>query len=888
MKNPEQPAQARPYHAAVSYATRLVRTGVALAIMGALGWLGGCSDSSGPVCCDPPQGLVVSDPVPAAGIASGAGAAAAPVSSAGDDVAYVSLPPGTAPTGSTATIRRVGDAGSIVATVVDGGFDPLPVGAAPGDVIEVIVTDAARATVLQARLAVAATRPPIVVRTDPPRKKTDVPLNSAIVIVFSEPVASGTLTSSSVQLLRGTTPVAGTVRLLQGSGTAAAFVPATPLDPNTEYRLEVTRTVRDLEGDALESGVTVEFTTGQSSTGAAASLMVSPDTVTIMTGATYQMTATVRDAAGSELVDQPVTWSTSNASGLAVSPTGLLTALAAGSYAVTATVNGLTASAGVTVLFTPGPPASLTVSPATPTVAVFDTILLTATVRDVAGNAVFCPSVTWTSSAPTVATTTINPCAEIGPGNWLANTAVLGVRPGSVTITAASGTARGTASVTVVAAVPVASVTVTPAATTLAVQATRQLSATLRDANGRVIGGRPIAWRSDNAAVATVDGSGLVAGVSPGAASVTATSEGVSDTAAITVTAPITFASMTASGTETCGLTPTGKAYCWGLNSLGTLGTGSRTGPEQCGGNQCSRIPVAVTGGLTFSALSGTCGLTTNGQAYCWGYSLGDGSDTSSSVPVAVAGGLTFSSLTTGSHTCGLTPTGAAYCWGNNNYGELGDGSTIKRLVPVAVTGGLTFSAVSAGNNHTCGVTTNGEAYCWGANGAGQLGNGSFGLESSSSAPVAVTGGLTFSSVSAGYSLNTCGLTTTGAAYCWGNYDNNFQFSPVPVAVIGGLTFSALTAGGGPTTCALTAGGSAYCWGLNQRGQRGDGTYNEGGFPTAVAGGLTFSALSAGFYDTCGITVAGLAYCWGENTFGQLGDGSTTGSNVPVKVAGPP
>jgi len=49
---------------------------------------------------------------------------------------------------------------------------------------------------------------PVIVRTNPPPKKRDVPLNAAIVIVFSEPVDGRTLNSSAVQLLRGTTPVA--------------------------------------------------------------------------------------------------------------------------------------------------------------------------------------------------------------------------------------------------------------------------------------------------------------------------------------------------------------------------------------------------------------------------------------------------------------------------------------------------------------------------------------------------------------------------------------------------------------------------------------------------------------------------------------------------------
>jgi len=42
----------------------------------------------------------------------------------------------------------------------------------------------------------------------------------------------------------------------------------------------------------------------------------------------------------------------------------------------------------------------------------------------------------------------------------------------------------------------------------------------------------------------------------------------------------------------------------------------------------------------------------------------------------------------------------------------------------VAVSGGLSFASVTAGYFSACGVTTNGGAYCWGNNPAGELGNG--------------------------------------------------------------------------------------------------------------------------------------------------------------------
>jgi len=77
---------------------------------------------------------------------------------------------------------------------------------------------------------------------------------------------------------------------------------------------------------------------------------------------------------------------------------------------------------------------------------------------------------------------------------------------------------------------------VSPPTATVEVGATTQLSATATDANGNVLDDRSISWFSSSPAVATVSSSGVVTGVSPGLVTVTATSEGVSGSASITVT----------------------------------------------------------------------------------------------------------------------------------------------------------------------------------------------------------------------------------------------------------------------------------------------------------------------------------------------------------------
>ena len=240
--------------------------------------------------------------------------------------------------------------------------------------------------------------------------------------------------------------------------------------------------------------------------------------------------------------------------------------------------------------------------------------------------------------------------------------------------------------------------------------------------------------------------------------------------------------------------------------------------------------------------------------------------------------------ITAGSdHTCALTNAGAAYCWGSNTYGRLGNGAETNSLTPVPVSGGLIFTTIVAGGTHTCALTNADDAYCWGNNAVGQLGNGSTSL---SSVPVAVAGGLKFLTLAA-TGDHTCGLIASGAAYCWGKNDfgqlgngtasgSATPGSTTPIPVSGALHFVALDAGG-YHTCGIVGSGAAYCWGLNESGQLGNGLQsgNAGSLvPTAVSGGLIFTAIYTGYYHTCGLAEQQAVYCWGSNLFGGLGDGS--------------
>src|SRR5256886_16569651 len=76
-----------------------------------------------------------------------------------------------------------------------------------------------------------------------------------------------------------------------------------------------------------------------------------------------------------------------------------------------------------------------------------------------------------------------------------------------------------------------------------------------------------------------------------------------------------------------------------------------------------------------------------------------------------------------------------------------------------------------------------------------------------------------------------------------------------PVAVVGGLRFSVLSAGG-EQTCGVTTGGTAYCWGDNNFGELGDGTRTSRLRPVRVQGGLSFTAIRTALMHTCGVAAA--------------------------------
>ena len=229
----------------------------------ALGFAAACGSPVEPPVTPPPPPappsaprFVLSNPVPSAQLHA-AGLSAADAAS---EVTYISLPPGTVPSGVAAAIYNRSRSTRTEVYLFGGGFDPVAVPAAAGETIELDVRAAGGERLLSGTATVPATVRPIVVRTNPPPRKRDVPLNATFVIVFSEPMNPQTLANGTVQLTGSAGAVSGSLQI-DSNGNRAEFIPAAPLAPNADYTLVVSSSAADLSGDRLEAALQVPITT---------------------------------------------------------------------------------------------------------------------------------------------------------------------------------------------------------------------------------------------------------------------------------------------------------------------------------------------------------------------------------------------------------------------------------------------------------------------------------------------------------------------------------------------------------------------------------------------------------------------------------------------------
>ena len=457
-------------------------------------------------------------------------------------VASVTLAP------SSVTVT-VGGTASLVATLKDANGNALA-----GRVITWVSSNPGAATVSGTGLVTAAT-----VGATTITATSEGQSGTATVSVTTVPVASVTVSPTTVSMQAGQT-VQLTATPKDANGTALSSRTVTWASSNVGVATVSGGVVSGVTAGSVAITATSE---GQSGTATAsvtavpvASVSVSPATASVQAGQTVQLTATPKDVSGNALSGRTVTWASSNSGVATVSASGAASGVAAGSVTITATSEGHSGTSAVTVTAAAALPGTVS-DLAAPSVTDSSATLSFTEVDNGAGQPasydirfIAAPTLTWGSSVPSVtrgtcatpvAGTTIGAkrtCTVLGlPAGTTYSFQLVAYR-GTLTVNAVFGALSNVATATTGASTaPIASVTLTPASGTVTVGNVQQLTAILKDAAGNVLLGRAVTWTSSNTGVATVSGTGLVTGVAAGSATITATSEGVRGTAAVTITA---------------------------------------------------------------------------------------------------------------------------------------------------------------------------------------------------------------------------------------------------------------------------------------------------------------------------------------------------------------
>lgn len=367
-----------------------------------------------------------------------------------------------------------------------------------------------------------------------------------------------------------------------------------------------------------------------------------------------------------------------------------------------------------------------------------------------------------------------------------------------------------------------------------------------------------------------------------------------------------------------CALARDGTVRCWGLNSLGQLGTGPG-GMSEAGAYDTKNVGTKVMGLGPAKAITAgfyhTCALLQNGELWCWGDNskgqLAMATDGGPQPPnpapakIGAAPAMVDEVQAGGWHTC-VRSAGTVTCWGLNSTGQLGmgtgyDGGVNPNFVttPTAIGGLSGVTDLGLGDQFTC-VAAGGNVSCFGSNAFGQLGRGGdAGGPPFSQTPAAAMGLSSVTDVAKSNGAHQCALSG-GNVLCWGRnqYAQAGSAPSVPVTIpqmVSGITGGPVeVAPGGTHTCARVAdGGTVQCWGENGHGQTGDaiGDPDASTLPPVTVMGLKDAIqVASGWGDfSCAIVKGGAVWCWGANFEGQLGRGGNASQtdNVPQKVVFP-
>jgi uncharacterized protein YjdB len=431
---------------------------------------------------------------------------------------------------------------------------------------------------------------------------------STTVTVSPVPVASVEVSPSSVTLVaRQSTQLVVTAR--DALGNVLSGRTSTWSSSNTAVAtVSATGVVTGVSPGAVTISASVDGVTGFSTVSIlpvpVASITVTPNPASVVELQTVQLTATARDANGNILSGQSIAWASANTSVATVSPTGLVSGVAAGSTTIIASApgagtGGTTPTTSVPLTVTYAPVASVQVSPSSATIPVGATVSFTATLFD-ANNRQLSPSgrtISWLSLKPSVATVNASTGVATGASAGTTTIRASASSPGQTT------PATGDAALTVVA---VATVTLAITPDSVIMPGSSAGVVTVLDASSKPIVGEAVTLTSSATSVATVtpasgttDTKGQVAvtvtGVGAGTTTVTASAGGKNGSHAYRVLLPVSFVSVTP-GTNS--LTVGGKVTLT-VTALDVNGLALAGRPCTVSSSNSAAVTVSPSSGIT-------------------------------------------------------------------------------------------------------------------------------------------------------------------------------------------------------------------------------------------------------------------------------------------------